>query len=703
MKNNKILLLALSLMAGFTFAQEKKTKEKAIKGVTITKKKKAVEHKPDRTVFNFSEQPHLNTGTAMEGIKKLPGLIVSEVAGMMYQGKLLDVYMNGRPLNITTNELNAFLEGIPANAIEKIEVITQPGAEYPATSGGAILNIVTNKNARKYLTATYSGGYRFTNYDKLRSTTNHSLNVNAKNKYFAWQLNVGQNYRERKSDRNVNNVFLSNTETQQRGYFAEAAMTFDLGKDRLILNYDIFHRNNDNQIQSDGTYNQIPYTTQDESYTKNLRQEATLTYQKRFNDRHKKLNFTASYSDSKGDYFQKNLNTLLDLDNGSHYRNAEFKVDYSQPIKLLDGGKISIGGLYDRVNFEADDRGVTNLNYTRQTAASYLELQAKLKKFDFIAGARVEDYDIFGTTLGDNGVKKIIPFEKTKIFPNASVQYNFADKVYFSLNYNKKIRLPSISALNPNNNTFQSPNSNIIGNPNLQPTIFDNYEAKLSVFDYAFIGYNVSSAKNQVVSAMYDSGNNQFVSEQINVPSLKVHNFNAGIPIPFMLFTKPLSEVMEFNFNPDKINFMYLYAGYQKHQIPDLKTKGFWVINVMTQFILPKDIKLVANYNHITKNGSYYYYNTVKPMNESLSVTLSKKFFNKRLNVSIYANDIFNQSRLALSSNYKAPVSIYQKRDSRNFGISINFKIRAKKNKLAKEEGNLLNNNNKEQNDSIIK
>lgn len=72
---------------------------------------------------------------------------------MMYQGKQLDVFMDGRPLNISTTELNAFLEGMPANAIEKLKIITQPGVEFPATSGGAILNIITNKNAKNYLSA----------------------------------------------------------------------------------------------------------------------------------------------------------------------------------------------------------------------------------------------------------------------------------------------------------------------------------------------------------------------------------------------------------------------------------------------------------------------------------------------------------------------------------------------------------------------
>ncbi|PIE50072.1 MAG: TonB-dependent receptor [Flavobacteriales bacterium] len=699
MKNRKIILLALSLMMNFSFAQRKKIKEKEIKGVVIRKKKKAVEHKPDRTIFNFSEQPHLNTGTAMEGIKKLPGLIVSDIAGMMYQGKILDVYMDSRPLNITSNELNSFLEGIPASAIEKIEVITQPGAEYPATSGGAILNIITNKNAKKYLTATYSGGYRFSHYDKLRQRTNHSLNINAKNKYFAWQLNVGQNYAESNSFNNMADIFSTDTEQQRRGYFAKGAMTFNLGKDRMILNYDLFHRNNDNTVVSEA----LQYFVKDHSKNKNLRQNASLTYQKKFYDKDKKLNFKASYTDSKRDFTQNGLTQSTQYQNASHFQNGEFKIDYTQPIQLLDEGKLNFGGLYEKTFFEAKNEGITNLDYSRQTASSYLELQTKWKKLDFILGARLENYDIFGTTLAEGIEENLTPFKKTKLFPNASVQYNFIDKVYFGLNYNKKIRLPSISALNPNNNTYQNPNASITGNPNLQPTIFDNYEAKLSVFDYAFISYNISRAKNQVANVIYTKSDNTFANEQININDMKIHNVNIGLPLPFMLFTKPLSEVMKVNFNPDKINFMYLYAGYQKHQLPDIQTKGFWVFNLMTQLILPKEIKLVGNYSHITKNGSYYYYNIIEPFNQSFDLTLSRKFLNKRLNVSLYANDIFNQRRVALSSNYQTPIYFDAKRDTRSFGISLSYKIRAKKNKLATEERNLLNSSNTEEDTSILK
>jgi len=114
-------------------AQETTKKAEELKEVTITKSKKAIEQRADRTIFDFANQPSLNSGSVLEGLKKLPGLIASDIAGMMYQGKQLEVFMDGRPLNISSNELNGFLEGMPANAIERIEIITQPAASPPAT------------------------------------------------------------------------------------------------------------------------------------------------------------------------------------------------------------------------------------------------------------------------------------------------------------------------------------------------------------------------------------------------------------------------------------------------------------------------------------------------------------------------------------------------------------------------------------------
>ncbi|WP_223557719.1 outer membrane beta-barrel family protein [Chryseobacterium lathyri] len=727
-------IFTLSLLASFfAYSQEKTNaspnKEKQIEGVVITKTKKAVEQKADRTIFDFSEQPQLNNGNVLEGIKKLPGLVSTDIAGMMYQGKILDVYLNGRPLNITSNELNSFLEGMPANSVDRIEVITQPGAEYPATSGGAIMNIITNKNANKYLTATYSGNYSFTNYDKFRSRTTNSLNLNARNKYFGWQLNVGQNYRESMLNGDQDVLLHNNTDRIGRGYFAKSGLTFDLGQDRLLLNYDIYHNNNDNYTASRGLadipvslnpvkYREADYEASDVAHTNNLRQEAVVTYQKRFSEKSQKLDFQFGYTKatskfSQDNFFQRGFYTdttplepFLNvggenvLDNKSDMRVANFKVDYSQPIKLLDGGKVSLGGLYERQDYDTESKGLTNLEYQRQTASTYLEFQAKLKKFDFTLGARAENYDISGITrtIKDNAVleRDLTPFNKFKLFPNASVQYSLMNQVYIAANYNKKITLPSISALNPNNVIFASPNTEVTGNPDLQPTIFDNYELKVSAFDYAFIGYSVSSAKDQVAQIIMKNGKNLY-NKQVNISNMKIHNFNVGLPIPFMIFSKPMSEIMKFNFNPDKINFMYLYAGYQKHDIDNLNNKGFWIFNIMTQLLLPKDIKLTANYSYLTPKAGYFYFTADKPFNNNLDITLTKKFMNNRLTVSVFANDIFNGQVMQVYSNPPEgqPVMIRSKYDTRNFGISINYKIPTK-NKLAKEDPNILNQTKKE-------
>ena len=715
MNIKSILPISAIFLSQIYFAQEtpkKETdKEKQIESVTITKTKKAVEQKADRTIFDFSEQPNLNSGTLMDGLKKLPGLVSTDIAGMMYQGKMLEVYMDGRPLNISSNELTAFLEGMPANSVEKIEIVTQPGAEFPATSGGAILNIITSKNAKSYLSATYSGSYAFSNYDKARHKTVNSLSLNARNKYFGWQVNFGQNYRESAQWSEISDLSKNFTDRIGRGYFGNAAMTFDLGKDRLILNYELNKNNNDNAVASSGfglIDNIItPVNSEDFGNTFTNRNDATVTYQKRFDDKNKKLDFQLNYNNYNTDFTQNSfINPSNNTANASNQNVYSLKVDFSQPLKILDEGKISIGGLYEKLNFDTDNKVITNLDYQRQTSSMYAELQAKLKKFDFILGARAENYDISGVTriMENNAVvaKDLTPFNQFRIFPNASVQYNIMQNVYFSFNYNKKISLPNISFLNPNNTVFNNQNINYGGNPYLQPTIFDNFEVKISAFDYAYISYSISYSDNNIAQQV---GRKDLLvtNTNVNIPSMRIHSFNAGVPVPFMVFTKSFSEMMKFDFNPDKINFLYLFTSYQRHEIPDLNNKGFWVFGGMAQIILPKDIKFTANYRHITK-GNYFYFDAIKPFNQSVDLNLTKKLMNDRLTVTLYADDVFNMNKNTFNSvppNDFNPVLLTNKNDTRKFGISFNYKIPTK-NKLAKVDPNLIKNNNTDSSGGLL-
>lgn len=694
-----LLAAAYLLFSQFVTAQSETTKDSIktseLKEVVVDTKKKSIEQRADRTIFDFSEQSHLNSGSVMEGLKKLPGLIVSDVAGMMYQGKQLEVFMDARPLNIYSNELTAYLESLPANSIEKVEIIIQPGAEFPATSGGAIINIITSKNAKKYLSATYSNGYSYTKYEISRHRFNNSVLLNAKNKWFGWQLQVGQNYNEGYQRTNFQNtsVVLSKNETDRvnRFYFIKSGLKFDLKKDRLLVNYDFTASNNNARVDAAGS----GFQSSDNSDNALDRKDLAVNYQKRFTDKSKKLDFRLNVNSVANDFELKNNDVgNLVLDNGFDQLFYQFKTDYSQDLSFLNKTKFSTGILADMLAFEAQNQGQTNLDYERSTLSAYSEFQSTYKKFDFILGGRLESYSIEGTTDTD----ALIPFHQTRFFPNATIQYNIIPQVFVNTNYNKKISLPNTSALNPNNTNYQNPNVSFFGNPNLDPTIFDNYEIKVSAFEYFFVSYSRSDAKNQVMNRIVTNGAGA-ASISENIPQLTIHNFNLGLPIPYMLFTKGLKETLKFDFNPDEINFMYFYVGHQKHNLPDVNGKGIWFINAMSQIVLPSKIKFTATYNTSSTGGNYYYYQNKVPFSQQFDLTFAKKFLDNNLSVSLYANDIFNTNKQgfnALGTNL-----VYEsKNDSRRVGLSLNYKIPTK-NKLAKEEGIILNSDKKESQTTI--
>jgi hypothetical protein len=185
-----------------------------------------------------------------------------------------------------------------------------------------------------------------------------------------------------------------------------------------------------------------------------------------------------------------------------------------------------------------------------------------------------------------------------------------------------------------------------------------------------------------------------------NIDRATIHSFNIGLPLPYMLFTKGLTETLKMNFNPDEINFMYIYAGSQKHVIPGVDSKTVWQLNFMSQLILPEKINFTANFSTSTAGGNYYYYSVKRPMNQELDLTFSKKFLSDNLSVSLYANDILKTSRQELGA-IGTDLLYTSRYDSRRIGFSLSYKIPTK-NKLAKES-NILNNDGKQQDEPMIK
>ena len=80
------------------------------------------------------------------------------------------------------------------------------------------------------------------------------------------------------------------------------------------------------------------------------------------------------------------------------------------------------------------------------------------------------------------------------------------------------------------------------------------------------------------------------------------------------------------NFNIDKMNFLYFYVGNVKHYIKGRDNKSLWIYNIMAQIVLPKDVKMTANYNVLSKKADFYYIQSEKPFNHGFDLTFTKKF-----------------------------------------------------------------------------
>lgn len=665
----KKLVTLLCLVPVLFIAQSREKqdtlKTKEIKTVELKSKKKEVEHLADRTIYNFENQSHLNSGSMMEGLKKIPGVIASESVDVMYQGKTLDVYMDGKPMRMSGSDLTAFLEGLPANSIEKIEIITNPGAEFPATSGNAVLNIISSRKSASYNTLTYSGNYGFSHEDKYRNKTNNSVFYSSKYKDISWKINTGQSYKESTLYNEFSDLYRINHDKTANFHFIRPSFAYNFKNAKLLLDYDLVVNTLDNSVFE-------LHRSDIRTENKTVRNEISAGFQQFFNGSSRnKLELKTIYTDYDSRFQQSDYYLVK---NNSFNKNLTFRADYTRPLEFWEKSKLSVGLRHDTEKIDIQSNIAAPLSFLRKTFSAYTELNTSLYQLDFIMGFRGENYDHQGDFSG-----KTVGYNRFKLFPNASIKYNLMNSIFVAVNYNKKIRLPSVTALNPNNTIFQNQNISYNGNPNLQPTLSDNYGVKISAFDYANLSYDVSHSQNDVIFLATKNGQDIQYQYQ-NVPDLTVHTFSAGLPLPLMLFTKGFDELMKFNFDVDKINILYFYVDYQKYKSSLIgKQKGIWSFFVSSQFILPKEINLQMTYR-ITGTGNYRYLLIDKPFQNSLNFTISKKFLNNNLYLSIYGNDILNTSKtVARSLPLINGVSTHQKIDSRHFGISLTYKLMSSK------------------------
>ena len=177
---------------------------KTLGAVTVVAQKPFIEHQIDKTVVNVENSSIAAGSTALEVLEKAPSVLVDNDGKITLRGKdNVRIMVDGKPSQLSQDQLANLLRNTSANLIQKIEIITNPSAKYDASGNAGIINIVMKKNQLFGLNGQLSSTYGQGVYHK----SFNSLNLNYR--YAKWNLFGAYNFNNRLNfnDNDVTRLF----------------------------------------------------------------------------------------------------------------------------------------------------------------------------------------------------------------------------------------------------------------------------------------------------------------------------------------------------------------------------------------------------------------------------------------------------------------------------------------------------------------
>jgi outer membrane receptor protein involved in Fe transport len=480
-----------------------------LSNVTVTASKPLLQLGIDRKVFNVEKNIVSAGGTAVDVMKNIPSLNVDIDGNVTLRNAAPQIFVDGRPTNLT-------LEQIPADAIESVEIITNPSAKFDASGGTAgILNIVMKKNRR----VGYSGNLRANVDSRGRIGGGGDINIRQnKINFFA-----SVNYNQRKSlgsgttTRNTlgskPNNSLQDDESTMKGAFGFGRVGIDYfidNRNTLTLTQSFMRANMNptsmSSIYTDSTsngsfdnlqergsdsHNQFRNQSSQASFKHNFPKaghEWTVdaTYNKGRNENNNTI--TSDYFDLPGNTFNR---TYVQQQFGSgNNENLIVQTDYSNPLtdksKLELGARTSIRKVNSGTDYYfVDGNGfkvpitAQNIIYNSrdQIYAAYATYSSKVKNFGYQLGLRAESSKYEGEL-----VNKAETFDidfPISLFPSVFLSQKINDNSDLQLNYSRRINRPGFWQLFPFVDISDSLNISH-GNPALKPEFTNSFELSYS-------------------------------------------------------------------------------------------------------------------------------------------------------------------------------------------------------------------------------
>lgn len=496
----------------------------------------------DRKIFNVDKNLASSGSTATEIMRQIPSVNVDIDGNVTVRNTPPTLFVDGRPTTLT-------LDQIPSDAIQSVELITNPSAKYDASGGAAsILNIVMKKNRK----SGYNGNLRAGIDSRLRPNGGGDFNMR-QGKINAF---VSGMYGQRKSVSNTDistdyfatgskpaSSIVQQVNNTSKGYFMFVRGGIDYFMDnRNTLTVSgnfargVFKNYEQNNMQYDSFYNPVKMetayrNTAGDGYFRNFGGAVSFKhiFAKPGHEWTADINLNGSKSNNNANYSNQFYNAdntpkgdeLKQHTNGGSSTNFwVLQTDYSNPftdkIKLDAGLRAQIRNFdsknlnyvfdYPGNDFILNKLASSNYNYRDEVFAAYATVTGKVGKLGYNLGLRFESSDYNGTRKSiegsDSSFKVSYP---VSAFPSAFFSYKLTDKSDIQLNYTRRINRPNFFQLIPYID-YTDPLNLRIGNAGLVPEFTNSIEANYS--------YAINNNHNILASAYFKNTNDLITGYQ---------------------------------------------------------------------------------------------------------------------------------------------------------------------------------------------
>lgn len=655
--------------------------------VTVTGQKSAMRLEVDRKTFDVS-QLISNTGQAASDVlDNIPSVEVDNEGNVSLRGNSsVEVWINGKASGINADNRAQILQQLPAESIERIEVIDNPSAKFSAEGSAGIINIVLKKDRKAgYYGSIQTGG-------DTRGGANTSFNINYSSRLFDAYANIG--YRHRKDvGRSTSEQTYTATQQYQNyngqstnwgnNLFSRAGLTWH------ATTHDDFSLNGMMMLGGGRNVSEMPYhygTLGAQYDTRTMLRRTTssdsphmyygeMNYRHNFTDRHF-LDFTVDFSRWKMDndnvyqdstsYYDASLPTTYAYQYRPMFMNNrrwEVKLDYENQVN--DRMKIEAGynGEFSHENTpqvsyadnatwdglqRTEDRDYFNrFIYNMNLHALYATLSYKLGNFNVMAGLRGEYWRIHTESYTweqeYDATKRQPAFEKDyfQLFPSLFMSYQLTPSQQLQLNYTRRLRRPWGGQLNSFRDTRDATTVSF-GNPLLTPEYsnsfslnylktWDNHSLLLSAY------YRPTTDVIQRINYR-SSADGLMYSTNMNVAK----SLSSGLELTLKnKFFRILDLTTSANAYYYKLNgFSYDIDG---QTVTGASNHNFtWNARMTASIILPYDISIQASGRYRARQVITQGY---RRASYNVDLGARKNFFNKMFTLSVNCRDLFNTRR----------------------------------------------------------